>query len=270
MLEVCGRIFDHSPKSSTHEKPACFGRLVLGVGLDQSYLESLYARTIVDEHSIDTLIRRFNCSHVYFDMGANIGVQVRKLYEGALYKNARVLPLFHATFGPQPHCDVCSIAIEPNPVHSQRLKQLQSLYQRAGAGVLVLMAAVSDSDGVTVLTGFNRSDGWIRRHGGASLQIAASIERTAALSSAGLEDATKAVLVRTVDLARLVRTVDQVLVNVHGPRSWAGTKIAMKMDIEGSEHQVLPHMLHTKAMCLVNRVYMECVARHDHEAVVSV
>jgi len=73
-----------------------------------------------------------------------------------------------------------------------------------------------------------------------------------------------------VDLARLVRTVDQVLVNVHGPRSWAGTKIAMKMDIEGSEHQVLPHMLHTKAMCLVNRVYMECVARHDHEAVVSV
>ena len=29
------------------------------------------------------------------------------------------------------------------------------------------------------------------------------------------------------------------------------------MDIEGAEHRVLPHLLHTRAMCLINRVYME-------------
>ena len=100
----------------------------------------------------------------------------------------------------------------------------------AGAGVLFLMAAVIDADGITRLVGFNRTDRWIQRHG-SWLQIAATVDDTAS--------ADDAVIVRTVDLARLILTVDRLLVRMHGTRRAAGTKIVMKMDIEGSEHRVL-------------------------------
>ena len=37
------------------------------------------------------------------------------------------------------------------------------------------------------------------------------------------------------------------------------------MDIEGAEHRVLPHLLHTRAMCLINRVYMEWHGSWSHD-----
>lgn len=41
-----------------------------------------------------------NCYHVYLDVGSNVGIQVRKLYEPHLYKGAAVLKLFDQHFGP--------------------------------------------------------------------------------------------------------------------------------------------------------------------------
>ena len=41
------------------------------------------------------------CKHVYLDMGTNIGVQIRKLYEPHLFPNASVLPIFDKFFGRQ-------------------------------------------------------------------------------------------------------------------------------------------------------------------------
>ena len=228
--------------------------LTLSVYSAPPHIEALYEQMVADELAIKSLLERFNCSHVYFDMGANIGVQIRKLYEATLYPHAPAVRLFNATFGPAPHCDVCAIAIEPNPRHALRLAQLKENYHRAGVGVLVLIAAVSDADGVTRLTGFNRTDRWIQRHGGVELQVAASVADTFSDTQEAHGDSAT---VRTVDLARLVHTVDRLLVRMHGGRDAAGTKIVMKMDIEGSEHRVLPHLMHTHAMCLVNRVYME-------------
>ena len=39
------------------------------------------------------------CRHVYLDVGSNIGVQVRKLYQPELYPGAVVLPVFKEAFG---------------------------------------------------------------------------------------------------------------------------------------------------------------------------
>ncbi len=39
------------------------------------------------------------CYHVYLDVGSNVGVQVRKLYEPELYPQAAVKPVFDEAFG---------------------------------------------------------------------------------------------------------------------------------------------------------------------------
>ena len=40
------------------------------------------------------------CYHVYLDMGTNVGIQIRKLYQPHLFPKAGVLPLFDKYFGP--------------------------------------------------------------------------------------------------------------------------------------------------------------------------
>ena len=39
------------------------------------------------------------CYHVYLDLGSNRGVQIRKLYEPALFPHAKVLHIFDKYFG---------------------------------------------------------------------------------------------------------------------------------------------------------------------------
>ena len=40
-----------------------------------------------------------NCYHVYLDVGTNLGIQIRKLFEPEKYPEAKVLPFFESTFG---------------------------------------------------------------------------------------------------------------------------------------------------------------------------
>ena len=71
------------------------------------------------------------CEHVFFDVGANIGVQIRKLAEPQKYAGAPLHERFRALFGPPPWCRVCTIAFEPNPVHGKRLDALEARLRRA-------------------------------------------------------------------------------------------------------------------------------------------
>jgi len=48
---------------------------------------------------IMTSLQAFDCQHFYVDMGTNMGVQIRKLYEPAKYPGAKVLPIFDKHFG---------------------------------------------------------------------------------------------------------------------------------------------------------------------------
>jgi hypothetical protein len=83
------------------------------------------------------------CQHFYWDMGTNIGIQLRKLYEPQLYPNAPVLPFFSRLFGPENPTgktreNVCAIGFEPGHVHVPRLLALQDSYQKAGYPLIIL------------------------------------------------------------------------------------------------------------------------------------
>ena len=71
------------------------------------------------------------CRHVYVDLGSNRGVQLRKLFEGALYPNSVVEPLFTRWFGPPDvrsrAPDLCAFGFEPNEVFRQRLSKIEEV-----------------------------------------------------------------------------------------------------------------------------------------------
>ena len=80
------------------------------------------------------------CYHVYLDVGSNIGVQVRKLYEPELYPEADVHAVFNYQFGSieERNLDnriICAVGFEPNPHHTKYLKQVESSYNKCGWNV---------------------------------------------------------------------------------------------------------------------------------------
>lgn len=91
------------------------------------------------------------CWHVYLDVGSNIGVQVRKLFEPHLYPGALVLDLFESRFHIDrlkpvpltvinPHfthntnltSHICAFGWEPNPQHTDWLHILEIAYHQNG------------------------------------------------------------------------------------------------------------------------------------------
>jgi hypothetical protein len=59
-----------------------------------------------------------NCSQgIYLDIGTNLGVQLRKLYDPQQFPNATVLPVFDKMFGMQ-RKGVCAVGVEANVHHA--------------------------------------------------------------------------------------------------------------------------------------------------------
>ena len=65
------------------------------------------------------------CRFVYLDVGTNIGVQIRKLFEPKLYPRAKIHKIFNYFFGnltERTNAGVCAVGFEPNPSHSLHLQ----------------------------------------------------------------------------------------------------------------------------------------------------
>jgi len=217
-----------------------------------------------DEAAITRLITTHGCEHLYLDVGSNIGVQIRKLFEPHKYPGAPVHSLFDASFGAAAgggRCRVCAIGVEPNPRHRSRLGQLQRRLSAAGAGVMIFEAAAGATDGV------------------ASLQFGArkSAFEDAGASALGIGRYTGSdeVLVRMLRLSRIVSAARAALGASSAAAAAAATvgaggagvaktrskgprgQILMKLDVEGSEWTVLPDLMQTGALCAVDQIFAE-------------
>ena len=90
------------------------------------------------------------CDHMYFDLGTNLGVQIRKLYQPEGYPKAPILPFFDTFFGSnsQSRRHVCAVGFEPNNVHTSRLISLQQHYRNASFPCVIFTdAAIGTEDG---------------------------------------------------------------------------------------------------------------------------
>jgi len=197
--------------------------------------------------AVDELFRSYRCRSVYLDVGSNIGVQIRKLYEPEKYPAAPALRIFDDVFG-RDRCDVCTIGIEPNPHHTARLTDLERRYRATGVPVLVLHAAASNAESSTQLALEDRDHVNTAEDTGAT--TVASWQGARAYSSISVVD------VRTLDLAALIYRVHRHLQELHG-RERGTSRILMKLDVEGSEYSILPHLVLTQTLCLVDRAFLE-------------
>ncbi|KAG5180173.1 hypothetical protein JKP88DRAFT_324947 [Tribonema minus] len=195
------------------------------------------------------------CTGVYFDIGTNVGVQIRKLYEPHLYPGAPVLSLFDETFGKR-RDGVCAIGIEPNPDHAPRLKALEKAYAARGWKVVVLTsAAASNAHGQLQFTheGANPVRGDGTRDKELSNRASAFGSRIPGGSS---------YTVQGIDLPHLVKTVTHRVRRHHADSGGSSAdadapKLAMKMDIEGGEEIVIPALVVSGALCELDVAFIE-------------
>ena len=113
----------------------------------QSVPLSINRAVRADERAIRRLVVKHQCTAAYLDVGANIGVQIRKLFEPDLYHSALAVSIFRDAFRSHERCRVCAIGVEPNPRHHPRLSELEARYGSQGWPVAILRGAAATYDG---------------------------------------------------------------------------------------------------------------------------
>ena len=199
------------------------------------------------------LVASHRCHHAFFDVGANIGVQTRKLFQPKYYAGAGFVKIFHKHFGDQRECRVCAILIEPNPHHALRLQSLQERYRAAGAAVLVIHAAAGTLDGSVSFhtTSATKADTWN--------DVAATTSAVwRGMEARGFKynQLNASVTVPVIDLAQIIHRVRSSLVGVTGQRD--ASRIVMKLDIESSEYTVVPHLVEAALVAVLAGVLVSC------------
>lgn len=186
------------------------------------------------------------CYHIFLDVGSNIGVHTRFLYEPDLYPDAKTsISIFEKEFGVhRNNTDFCAFGFEPNPAHENRHKMLMNEYDKMGWRYYYIQAGVSDEDGY--ITFYRQGDQANEEWGFTSNR---DRPRNNGLS----------VNVSTIRLATWLRDeiVDRKIPDtVYGEYN-TGPKIVMKIDIESSEYKVLPDLMFTGILCNIDFVFME-------------
>lgn len=83
-----------------------------------------------------------HCKHVFVDVGANIGMHARFLFEPEAYPKSAYVRLFRRLLGHKQN-ETCAIEIEPNPLHAARHRALQARYRSKGRSYVYLQRAVA-------------------------------------------------------------------------------------------------------------------------------
>jgi len=186
-----------------------------------------------------------SCTSIFLDVGSNMGVQVRKLFEPELYPDALFLKEFDTAFGsaakrraPATQSGLCALGLEPNPEHTDRLQAIERAYKKRGWHAHFYPFAAWASEGQM---GFNMTGRRNNAEDGTNLDAHLDA-KSAEQDVTSVSDFT----VRTIDLAAFVSSLP------------APVKI-MKMDIEGAEYATLASMLRRNSLCSahVERAFIE-------------
>lgn len=182
------------------------------------------------------LIDSGRCDHFYFDMGTNIGVQIRKLYEPQYFEGAPVLPIFDKYFG-EDRRRVCAVGFEPNIVHVQRLNEMERAYTNAGFPLVIFTTS-----GLSHMSGI--------------LTFYHDIDRV----DNGTEFSNSMYDVRALRDAYNVTAIDAGSFYANISKVWSRpphAKVVAKLDIEGAEYVVMPSIMGHGALCFFDLLFIE-------------
>jgi FkbM family methyltransferase len=198
----------------------------------QGSLPSLSKKTSRNDTSLGN-----GCYHVFIDAGSNVGVHGRFLFEPEKYPKSKFAGKFDELLGNNRTLqNVCVFAFEPNPKHRRSQSTTELFYNHMGWRYHYMPFGVSDKDGNLTFYHNTLSD-W----GGQCEEWGFSMFPTAVA-----ENQTKfeAVSVNIVNVSAWMET--NILNRYIPPRNQYNTLpplLVMKMDIEGSEYNVLESLL---------------------------
>jgi len=185
------------------------------------------------------------CWGVYLDVGSNIGVQVRKLFEPEKYPGAPVLSYFRRHFGsPEERRQpgrVCAIGFEANPLRMERLRGLEECYNSLGWRThFVGPRAVLNTDNETI-------DFMQDRFKGQGL--------AASMFANKWSDENKVHKVQTIHLGKFI--MDEIAGREIPPGYDAPGPVFAKIDIEGAEYQAFGGLITSGALCEIKEATVE-------------
>eukprot|EP00569_Conticribra_weissflogii_P010753 CAMPEP_0171383662 /NCGR_PEP_ID=MMETSP0879-20121228/36985_1 /TAXON_ID=67004 /ORGANISM="Thalassiosira weissflogii, Strain CCMP1336" /LENGTH=326 /DNA_ID=CAMNT_0011895753 /DNA_START=149 /DNA_END=1126 /DNA_ORIENTATION=+ len=177
------------------------------------------------------------CFHVFLDVGANIGVHTRFLYEPNLYPNTKTAAsFFNEQFGTsRDNHDFCAFGFEPNPAHRKRHENLMAHFKAGGLRYHYIGVAVSDSVGN--MTFYHNQDEAKEEWG---------------FSDHVLNKDAVAEVVPKIRLADWImdeiydREMPSIVLGDYADKK---PKVVMKMDIESQEYAVLPDLMFSGVLC---------------------
>ena len=202
----------------------------------------LLAAVLGSPHQLDELSHLARgCVRVLLDLGANLGVHSRFLFEPRKYPESKMVPAFDRVFGlDRNDCEnmqsTCAFAFEPNPVHAKRLTQLEAAYRRIGHRFYYLAYGVGASSGELIFHKNPTKSSLANEHWsfGVKDRFNGSRQEQLHVPSAGFHEVLE--LIERRDLS-----------------SEAGSsrspKVFVKMDIEGMEFEVIPNVMMRGSLC---------------------
>mmetsp|Transcript_21284 Transcript_21284/g.65426 ORF Transcript_21284/g.65426 Transcript_21284/m.65426 type:complete len:332 (-) Transcript_21284:51-1046(-) len=182
-----------------------------------------------------------DCKHVFFDVGANVGLHGRFLYEPQLFPRNKYHTVFPKVFGPdwRDKEKACVVAFEPNPAHRAWLTRQAAAYTMQGWRYVAVFAAVGAGVDRNATLTFYRQDNGLKNDWGFS------IKNTYGGPAAAKYE------VPFVDLSTFLHH------HVGRSKKSNDQVVLMKCDIEGSEFVVIPQLLKTGASRLIDLMTLE-------------
>lgn len=186
-----------------------------------------------------------DCSKgIYLDIGSNVGVQIRKLYNAHQFPDAPVLPVFEKVFGSD-RAGVCAIGVEANPHHTAYLQTLNSYFFEQGYPAIILTEVAAST-----------------RSGRASffLDPNSPVEWGASLTSGAWQTNNNGSVKADVELLNLPSFIaDVVRPILKQELHTAGVlpPVAMKLDVEGEEYSLVPGLMLSGGLCDLSTVFLE-------------
>lgn len=203
---------------------------------------------VADGRSLLPLIQRWgDCADgIYLDVGSNVAVQIRKLYDPLKFPGAKVLPVFDRYFGTN-RTKVCAVGFEPNIAHKAYLETLNAHFEKRGLPAYVFTeVAVSSHRGNT--TFFTDS-------------VSPKDKHEWAASLVPLRHTNGSITVQLVDLQNFIMNFVVPTVQAQKQKTGKAPPIVMKLDVEGAEFMVLPAMIVNGALCHIDLLFAEW---HDY------
>lgn len=189
-----------------------------------------------------------DCKHIFLDLGSNIGMHARflfephqyskSLYSKWIFNDSSIIP------SREDRMKVCMIGWEPNVVHRDRLRRLSAYLKKKGFRADWIFAGVSST---------SRNISFV--HAGTKMDMKNSEWGFSRVRhNIGKKDRSTSEMIKAMDISLFMH--QHLDIKYNGKPKYDPT-IIMKMDVEVEEYRIIPKMVATGVFCRIRVLTIE-------------